>query len=112
MYATRHGHRATEKKEPTPKPPRPPQTGPAPRHWTLNQQLAHARTLAEHSIQPFTEAAYAERMLQDWTSYEREVLEGQTGPLDTTSRTTWADVVPDGDIGALATTVRTTFEDC
>ena len=53
-----------------------------------------------------------ERMLQDWTKYETEVLEGHTGPLDTTSCTTWDDVVPDGDIWALATTVRTTFEDC
>ena len=35
------------------------------------------------------------------------VLEGHTGPPDTTSRTTLDDVVPDGDIGALATTVRT-----
>ena len=51
-------------------------------------------------------------MLQDWTKYETEVLEGHTGPLDSMSRTTSDDVVPDGDIGALATTVRTTFEDC
>ena len=51
-------------------------------------------------------------MLQDWTKYETEVLEGHTGPPDTTSCTTWDSVVPYGDIGALATTVRTTFEDC
>ena len=67
--------------------------------------------LAEHSIQPYTDAAYVERMLQDWTKYETGIPEGHTGPLDTTPRTTWDRVVPDGDIGALATTVRTLFED-
>ena len=50
-------------------------------------------------------------MLQDWTKYETEVLEGHTGPPHTTSRTTWDNVVRDGDIGAAATTVHTTFED-
>ena len=50
-------------------------------------------------------------MLQDWTKYETEVLEGHTGPPDTTPCTTWDSLVPDGDIGALATTVRTPFED-
>ena len=112
VHPTRHGHRETEKKEPTPEPAatRPPRQ--APRHWTLYQQLAHARTLAAHSIQPYTEAAYVERMLQDWTKYETEVLEGQTGPSGATSRTAWDDVVPNGDIGALATTVRTTCEGC
>ena len=112
VHATRHGHRATKKKEPTPEPAATPPPRPASRHWTLYQQLAHARTLAEHSIQPYTEAAYVERMLQDWTKYETEILEGHTGPPDTTSRTTWDDVVPNGDIGALATTVCTTFDDC
>ena len=53
-----------------------------------------------------------ERMLQDGTKYETEVLEGHTGPPGATSRTTWDDVLLDGDIGTLATTVRTTFEDC
>ena len=48
-----------------------------------------------------------ERMLQDWTKYETEVLEGHTGRPGATSRTTW-----DGHIGTLATTVRTTFQDC
>ena len=112
VYATRHGHRATEEKEPTPEPATTPPPRPASRHWTLYPQLAHARTLAEHNIQPYTEAAYVERMLQDWTKYETEVLEGHTGPPDATSRTTWDNVVPDRDNGALATTVRTTFEDC
>ena len=112
VHATRHGNRATEKKEPAPEPAATPPPRPAPRHWTLYKQLAHARTLAEHSIQPYTEAAYLERMLQDWTKYETEVLEGHTGQPDTTCRTPWDDVVPDGDIGALATTVRTMFEDC
>ena len=65
VHATRHGHRATEKKEPTPEPATTPPPRPAPRHWTLYQQLAHVRTLAEHSMQPYTEAAYVEHMLQD-----------------------------------------------
>ena len=52
VHATRHRHRATEKKEPTPEPVATPQPRPAPRHWTLYKQLAHARTLAEHSIEP------------------------------------------------------------
>ena len=112
VHATQHGHRATEKKEPTPQPAPTPRPRPAPRHWTLYEQLAHARTLAEHSIQPYTEAAYVERMLQDWTKYKTEVLGGHMGPPDTTSDTTWDDVVPDGDIRALATNVRTTLEDC
>ena len=98
VHANRHGHRATEKKEPTPEPAVTPPGGPAPRHWTLYQQLAHVRTLAEHSTQPYTEAAYVKPMLQDWTKYETEVLEGHTGPPDATSCTTWDDVVPDGDI--------------
>ena len=109
MHATRHGHR--EEKEPTPEPAATPQRRPTPRHWTLYRQLAHARTLAEHSIRPYTEAAYVERMLQDWTKYETEVLEGHTGPPGATSRKTWDNIVPDGDIGALATTVRATFRD-
>ena len=112
VHATGHGHRATEKNEPTPEPATTPPPRPVPRHWTLYQLLAHARTLADLSIQPYTEAAYVERMVQDWTKYETEGLEGHTGPPDTTSRTTWDDVVPDGDIRALATTVRTAFEDC
>ena len=95
-----------------PEPAATPPPRPAPRHWTLYKQLAHARTVAKHSIQPYMEAAYLERMLQDSTKYETEVLEGHTGPPDTTSRTTRDYVVPDRDIGALATTVRTTFEDC
>ena len=112
VHATRHGYRATEKKEPTPEPAGTPPPRPAPQHWTLYKQLAHARTLAEHSIQPYMEAAYVERMLKDWTKYETEVLEGHTSPPDTTSLTIWDDIVPDRDIGALATTVCTTFEDC
>ena len=109
MHATRHGHR--EEKEPTPKPAATPPPRPTPRHWTLYRQLAHARTVAEHSIRRYTEAAYVEHMLQDWTKYETEVLGGHTGPPGATSRTTCDDIVPDGDIGALATTVRATFGD-
>ena len=51
------------------------------------------------------------RMLQDWTKYGTEILEGHTGPPDTTPRTTWHSVVPDGGIGALVTTVRNPFKD-
>ena len=65
VHATQHGHRATEKKEPTPEPAPTPRTRRAPGHWTLYRQLAHACTLAEHIIQPYTEAAYVEGMLQD-----------------------------------------------
>ena len=100
-----------ERKEPTHEPTATLPARPAPRQWTLYKQLAHARTLAEHSIQPYTDATYVERMLQDWTKYETEILEGHTGPPDTTSRTTWDSVVPDRDIGELATTVQTPFED-
>ena len=52
-----------------------------------------------------------EGMVQDWTKFETEILEGHTRPPDTTPRTTWDSAVRDGDIGALATTVRTLFED-
>ena len=50
VHATQHGHRATKKKEPAPEPAATPPPRPAPQHWTLYKQLAHARTLAEHSI--------------------------------------------------------------
>ena len=88
VHATRHGHRETGRTEPTTElaATPPPQAGP--RHWTLYQQLAHARTLAEHSIQPYTETAYVEHMLQDWTKYETKVQKGHTGPAGATSRTT------------------------
>ena len=81
VHATRHRNRATKKEEPTPEPAATPAPILAPRHWTLSKQLAHDRTLAEHSIQP-----YVERMLQDWTKYKTEVLEGHAGPPDTTSK--------------------------
>ena len=84
VHATRHGGRVAERKEPTPEPTVTPPLRPAPRHWTLYKQLTHASTLAEHSIEPYTDAAYVERMLQDWTKYETEVLEGHTGPPDIT----------------------------
>ena len=63
VHATQHGHRATETKKPRPEPAATPPPRPAPRHWTPYKQLAHARTLAEHSIQPYTAAAYVELML-------------------------------------------------
>ena len=43
VHAIRHGHRATEKKEPKPDPAATPPPRPAPRHWTLYQQLAHVK---------------------------------------------------------------------
>ena len=52
-----------------------------------------------------------ERILQDLTKYETEILEGHTGPPDTMPCTTWDSVVPGGDIRSLAATVRTPLED-
>ena len=49
-----------------------------------------------------------ERILQDWTKYETEVLEGHTGPPDTTPRATRDDLVPNEDIDALAKLIRNT----
>ena len=57
VHATRHGYRAAERKVPTPVPTATPPPGPAPQHLILYKQLAHAGTLAEHSIQPYTDAA-------------------------------------------------------
>ena len=111
VHATRNGNRVADRKEPTLEPTTSPPKRPGPQHWTPYKQLAHARTLAKHSIQPYTDAAYEERMLQDWTKYETEIPEGHTGPPHTTPRTTWDRVVPERDIGALATTVRTPFKD-
>ena len=111
VHATRQGIRVAERKEPTSEATTTPPTRPPPRHWTLCKQLAHARPLAEHSIQPYTDAAYVARMLQEWTKYQTKILEGHTGRPDTTPRTTWDSVVPDGGIGALATTVQTLFKD-
>ena len=68
----------------------------------LYKLLAHARTLAEHSIQPYTDVTYVEPMLQDRPKYETEVLDGQTGPPETTPPTTRDHLVPDGDISGLA----------
>ena len=46
VHATRHGNRATERKEPTAEPTATPPKRPAPQHWTLYKKLAHARTPA------------------------------------------------------------------
>ena len=92
MHASRHGNRGAERKEPTPELTTSPRMRPAPQHWTLYEQLAHARTQAEHSIEPYSDTAYVDRMLQDWTKYETEILDGHTGPPDTTPRTTWDSV--------------------
>ena len=46
---------------------------PTPQQWTLYKLLAHARTLAEHGIQPHTDVTYVGRMLQDWPKYETDV---------------------------------------
>ena len=75
VHTTRHGNRVAERKEPTAEPTATSPRRPAPRHWTVYKQLADTRTLAEHSIQPYTDAAYMERMLQDFTKYETEILE-------------------------------------
>ena len=81
VHATRHGNRAAETKGPTPEPTATPPTRPAPLHWTLYKQLANARTLAEHSIQPYTEAAYVECMLQDWTKYKTDKEKHHVAPF-------------------------------
>ena len=80
----------------------------APQQWRLYKLLAHARTLAKHSIQPYTDVTYVEHMLHGWPKDETEVLEGHTGPPDTTPCTTWAHLVPDRDIHALAKLIRDT----
>ena len=54
--------RSRRPRNPTAQPSRP-----ATERWTLYRLLAHARTLAEHSIQPYTGVMYVESMLQDWT---------------------------------------------
>ena len=76
----------------------------------LYKLLAHARTLAERSIQPYTDVTYVEQMLQDWPKYETEVLEGHTGLPATTLPTTWDDVMPDEDISALAKNIQHTAQ--
>ena len=70
VHTVRYGDAVTEAKEPkqtTTQQPRP-----APLQWTLYRLLANAPTLAEHSIQPYTDVTYFQRMLQDWTKYETE----------------------------------------
>ena len=81
---------------------------PTPHQWALHKPLAHARTLAEHSIQPYTDVTYVERMLQDWPKYAKKVLQGHTGRPGTTPPTVWDDLVPHGVIGALARTIHHT----
>ena len=94
-HRVRHGDVPTEAEDPEKTKTQPPR--PTSRRWTLCKVLAHASTLGEHSFQPYTE-----RMLQDWPTYERKVLEGHTGTPATTSPTTRDDLLPDGDISALA----------
>ena len=104
VHTVRHEKAATEAKDPEQTVTEPPR--PAPQQWILYTVLAHAHTLAEHSIQPSKDITYVVRLLQDWLKYETEVLEGHTGPPDTTLRTTWDDLVPDADISALAKLIQ------
>ena len=103
-HTVHHGNVPTEVEDPEKTEIQPPR--PTPQQWTLYKLLAHARTLAEHSIQPYTEVTYVERILQDWLKYETEVLEGHTGPPATTPSTTWDELVPDGDISRLAKVIQ------
>ena len=81
---------------------------PTPQQWTLYQRLAHAHTLAEHNINPYTANTYVESMPEDWKKYETDILEGHRGPQNTTAPMAWDDRVPNGDIGGLATAVQQT----
>ena len=65
VHATCHGNRVADRKKQPPEPTTTQAARPAPQRWTLYKQLAHARTLAGHSIQLYTDATYVERMLQD-----------------------------------------------
>ena len=109
-----HGNIPTNAGDPEQTETQPPRR--TPQQWTLYKLLANVCTLAEHSIQPYTDVTYVEQMLQDWPKYETEVLEGHTGPLATTAPTMWDDQVPNRDIGVLAKTIhhtapRHTFHD-
>ena len=42
-----------------------------------------------------------EQMLQDWPKYETKVLQGHTGPPETTPPPMWDNLVPDRDMGKL-----------
>ena len=99
-----HGNVQTEEEDPEQTETQPPRQTPLQR--TLYKLLAHAWTLAEHSIQPYTDVTYVRRMLQDWPKYGTEVLEGHTQPPATTPRTTWDNLVPDGDISALPKVIQ------
>ena len=76
VHTVRHRNTATEAEGPEKTVTQPPR--PAPQQWTLYKLLAHARTVAEHSIQPYTDIKYVEHMLQEWPKYETEVLDGHT----------------------------------
>ena len=104
VHTLRHEKEATEAEDLEQTGTQPPR--PAPHQWTLYRLLAHARTLAEHSIQPYKDCTYVEPMLQDWPRYETEVLEGHTGLPDTTPHTTFDVLVPDRDISALAKLIK------
>ena len=112
VHATRHGHSTDEKKEPTPEPAATPPPRPAPRHWTLYQQLAHARTLAEHSIETVhgscVHGTHATRLDQ----VRNGGAGGTHGPTRYHVPHNKGRRSASGDIRALATTVHTTFEDC
>ena len=99
-HTVHDGNIPTEAEDPEQTKTQPPRH--TPQQWTLYKVLAHACTLAEHSIQPYTDVKYVERMLQDRLRYETEVLEGYTERPETTPPTRWNDLVPNGDIFVLA----------
>ena len=86
VHNVSHREAVTEAEEPQQPTAQP--TSPAHQQWTLLGQLAHARTLAEHSIRPYMDVTYVEGMLRGWTKCEMEVPEGHTGPPDTTPQAT------------------------
>ena len=103
-HTVRHGNVPMEAEDPEQTETQPPR--PTPQRWTLYKLMAHACTQAEHSMQPYTDVTYVERILQDWPQYGTEVLEGHTGPPATKPPTTWDDLVPDRDISGLAKIVQ------
>ena len=102
VHTVRHKNASTEAEDPEQTVTRP--CTPAPKQWTLYGLLARARTLPENSIIAYTDFTYVKLMLQDWPKYETDVLEGHTGPEETTPCTT----VPNGDISALPELIQNT----
>ena len=98
VLTTRHRARTARTKEPEQTAVQP--TRPAAQQGTLYKQLVHARTLSEHSIEPYIGIIYLKDMLQDSMRYETEVPQRHTGPPHTTTRTAWENLVANDDKGS------------